>query len=415
MDKCIYCDEAKPFTDEHVVSAGLGGDDKRWMLTDCVCGDCNTKIFSKLEAKFLRSSPVAIARLFHQEKTRGRGGKPGVPSVTAAQSLLDDPASGVFLNQELGPGFVAAILPQLILQNGGTLTAHLPDVATGRSFLSDFKAVLCRDLVLVRKVKAGLEAAYELTELKWDAVTEEYVASGVQTSAKAPKTTDGIMWVEQLVMPKTAHSASRLTPRVYRRSQGQLVCAVIELDDAPRVLSLLRRNPDAIVVPDDATPITVEDTGVHLKIPMSIKVHDRVLTKICINLAAHLFGADFVRRPEFKTAKRYARTGEGNILKIGAEKHPANQLAGAADFGEVHVFCIAPAKAETEDSKLLSVMVQLYGGPFETFGLASLPENVPELQEPLFVIVAYNENRIEKYTLSELRAAAEADGLGPIA
>jgi hypothetical protein len=29
-----------PFTDEHVVSAGFGGDDKAWFLKDCVCSDC---------------------------------------------------------------------------------------------------------------------------------------------------------------------------------------------------------------------------------------------------------------------------------------------------------------------------------------------------------------------------------------
>ncbi|WP_312413778.1 hypothetical protein [Shinella sp.] len=374
--------------------------------------DCNTTIFSKLEAKFLRSSPVAIARLFRQKATRGRGGKPSVPSVNTGQSLLDDPTSGVFLNQELGQGFVAAVLPQLVLQTGGTLTAHLPDVATGRSFLSLLKSTISGDLVLVRKVKAGLEVAYEQTELKWDAVTEEYVESGMQTSAKAPKTTDGIIWVEQLLMPETAHSASRLTPRVYRRKQGQLVCAVVDLQDAPRVLALLRRNPNAIVVPDDATPIAVEDAGVHLKISMSIEVHDRVLTKIGINLAAHLFGADFVRRPEFSAAKNYALTGEGNILKISAEKHPANKLQGAVDFGDVHVFCIAAANSDNDETKILALMVQLYGGAFETFALAKLPKETRELQEPLVIIVAYNENCIDKFTMSELHAVAEADGLG---
>lgn len=414
MGKCIYCNEAKPFTDEHVISAGLGGDDKRWMLKDCVCGDCNTNIFSKLEAKFLRSSPVAIARLFRQKTTRGRGGRPGVPSVTARQSLLDDPASGVFLNQELGQGFVAAILPQLVLQTDGTLTAHLPDIATGRSFLSLLKSTLFGDLVLVRKVKAGFEVAYEQTELKWDDVTEEYVTSGRQTSAKAPKPTGGIIWVEQLLMPETAHSASRLTPRIYRREQGQLVCAVVDLDDAPRVLSLLRRNPNAIFVPDDANPIAVEDAGVHLKIPMSIAVHDRVLTKIGINLAAHLFGADFVRRPEFAAAKNYVRTGEGNILKISAEKHPANKLLDAANFCDVHVFCIAAAKSDNDETRILSVMVQLYGGAFETIALAELPKDTPELQEPLVIIVEYNENRIEKYTMSQLYATDEGDGLEPV-
>ena len=53
-DGCIYCGSPGPFTAEHVVSAGLGGDDNAWLLDDLVCGVCNTDIFSKLETKFLR-------------------------------------------------------------------------------------------------------------------------------------------------------------------------------------------------------------------------------------------------------------------------------------------------------------------------------------------------------------------------
>jgi hypothetical protein len=115
-----------------------------------------------------------------------------------------------------------------------------------------------------------------------------------------------------------------------------------------------------------------------------------------------------VRRPEFAAAKRFARTGEGNILKIGAEKHPANELEGAAAFGDVHVFCIAPANSGNDGTKLLTVMVQLYGGPFETFALAELPMNTPELEDTLVIVVAYNENRIEKFTMSQLHSVADA-------
>jgi hypothetical protein len=78
---CIYCGSPGPFGDEHAVSAGLGGDDSAWLLNDCVCRVCNTDIFSKLETKFLRSSPVALARLFLQPRTRDKGSKTGVPSV----------------------------------------------------------------------------------------------------------------------------------------------------------------------------------------------------------------------------------------------------------------------------------------------------------------------------------------------
>ena len=103
-----------PFTDEHVVSAGIGGDDQDWLLGGCVCGECN-RVFSKLETKVLRSSPIAIARLFLQPQTRHRGSKTGAPSLQPAVSYFEDEASRVLLEQELEAGGRPAILPQLSL------------------------------------------------------------------------------------------------------------------------------------------------------------------------------------------------------------------------------------------------------------------------------------------------------------
>src|SRR6202521_6455070 len=49
---CIYCGSPGPFSDEHVVSAGLGGDNSGWLLANCVCRVCNPPIFLKLDLKF---------------------------------------------------------------------------------------------------------------------------------------------------------------------------------------------------------------------------------------------------------------------------------------------------------------------------------------------------------------------------
>lgn len=48
---CLYCEERKPKTDEHVVQEGLGGG---VTLKDLVCGDCNTKVFSGPDGKLIR-------------------------------------------------------------------------------------------------------------------------------------------------------------------------------------------------------------------------------------------------------------------------------------------------------------------------------------------------------------------------
>jgi len=109
---CIYCPSEGPFSDEHVIPAGLGGDDVHWLLKDCVCRVCNTEIFSKLETKFLRISPMAIARLFVQPQTRS-----GTPSVQPTITYHHDARSGLLLEAELGPGGAPKILPQLIVQS----------------------------------------------------------------------------------------------------------------------------------------------------------------------------------------------------------------------------------------------------------------------------------------------------------
>lgn len=412
MSTCIYCGESKPFTDEHVVSAGLGGDDKKWMLKDCVCKDCNTIVFSKLEASFLRASPVAIARLFHQEKTRGRGGKTGTPRLNTKQSFLEDRERNIFLNQELRQGFEPIVLPQIVLETLTTFSAHLPDAEVGREFFGLLRNATADSPVLVQKVKTGFEVGYRTVGLTWDKKKEEFLASAPEIAAKPPKQAGEVIWVEELVMPLTSKSASKLTPRVYRRSQGQLVCAVLRADDAPRFLTHLRRSADVFTISDDTVPIETPANDVHLALQIRVDVHDRVMTKIGINLAAKLFGLDFVRRPEFARAKDYARTGRGHILKINADKHPSNQLMTAGYMPDIHIFCIAEAKSDDDSTRLLTLMARLYGGPIESFALAELPKDAPELSEPIVVMVAYNENVIDRYSFNDLRKLAESDGLG---
>jgi len=59
---CIYCGLRRRCNAEHVFPAGLGGDDKSFMLYNMVCEECNSVTFSKIEAAFMHSSPEAFAR-----------------------------------------------------------------------------------------------------------------------------------------------------------------------------------------------------------------------------------------------------------------------------------------------------------------------------------------------------------------
>jgi hypothetical protein len=155
---CIYCGSSGPFSDEHAVSAGLGGDDNAWLLKDCVCRVCNTDIFSKLETKVLRSSPVAIARLFLQPRTRNQGSKTGVPSVQANLSFVPDPASGILLEGLLETGGQIKVLPQLLVVDAEQAATTGPDAESLRTFLAELRAAIAGDVTLIEKKREGFES-----------------------------------------------------------------------------------------------------------------------------------------------------------------------------------------------------------------------------------------------------------------
>lgn len=69
---CIYCNKLRPFTDEHIFPAGLGGDDRNFLLKNLVCGFCNSYFAKNLELTFMRSSEAALSRIFHQPAARKR-------------------------------------------------------------------------------------------------------------------------------------------------------------------------------------------------------------------------------------------------------------------------------------------------------------------------------------------------------
>jgi hypothetical protein len=114
---CIYCGSLGSFSDEHVVSAGLGADDGRWLLKDCVCRVCND-IFSKMETKLLRASPVGIARLFLQERTRNRGKRTAAPSIQLKVTVYRDNATGTLLAAQMAEKGETTILPQIVFCTG---------------------------------------------------------------------------------------------------------------------------------------------------------------------------------------------------------------------------------------------------------------------------------------------------------
>ena len=407
MIKCIYCCKEKQESEEHVIPAGLGGDDRNWLLEDCVCSDCNTKVFSPLELKFLRSSPIAIARLFMQPYTRNRGAKTGTPTVQPLNSYFAEPETKALLEQELLAGGKPHILPQVVLRPPRELHLHSADVEEGRAFVSNLNVLLQATLKLVRKYRDGFENRFEVTVLQWNEADERYSVEGTpETSSRSPPDLKSMIWIEALTPSKLAEENFVLAPRVYQRGGGQVVCKVKDVAHAPVLLSIIQPQLSTLVIPDDAPAVVTEAPGIHQQFSFSMLVHDRVLAKIGMNLCAKIFGADFVRRPEFDPTREFVRTGQGRILKIPAVDLPEGETS--EEQLNHHVFVLTAIALPEEGLRGLVLQTRLYGGPIEHFLLAKLPESEEALRETVVVVNDYRQHLIECRTVAEWEEVARA-------
>ena len=390
---CIYCGSNGPFSDEHVVSAGLGGDDAAWLLEDCVCRVCNTDIFSKLETKFLRSSPAALGRLFLQQRTRDAGSQTGVPSIQPNVTLYRDPNSGLLLAAEMGVKGKTTVLPQIVaIPREGAVETGITgsDHADVYDFLARFQSALTDDVILIEKRKDGFEVVYLTTTLTW--TNESYAVGETTSSSRPPKVG---LWLEPLVRPETASDGERLPFVVFGLPRGQLVCRANSPALAGALLTFLRQNPQ-VRQPSQVGAATESDPtpGVHLRFGTNPETDDRVLIKIGLNLVAKLLGVGFVRDEAFDRAVDYARAGAGAVYK--APPTTADVLGPA--ITDRHVMALLDGPGANGGHALVFV-IRLYGGPLEAFRLAEFDGPIAGLETPIVIHVDYQNHRIERHDL----------------
>lgn len=402
---CIYCGSLGPFTDEHVIPAGLGGDDRNWLLKDCVCGHCNTQIFSKLETKVLRASPIALARLFLQSRTRARGSKTGVPSIQAQVSYYEDEGSKVLLEQELRAGGQPVILPQLLFLPPEVLSLVVADVDTAKAFMATLRVALSDEVYLIEKVREGHEVRYYATRLIWQ--HDAYVATSREGGSKPPR--QGAIWFEPAERPVTTRDGFSLPPRIYQRAAGQLICRARERDHISILLTIVRQNQATVIVPDQAQPKATYAPHLHQRMSVDLQAHDRVLVKIGINLCAYLFGADFVRNTAFDSAREYAKSGKGGVYKVPADKAARFQNAFGPELAHHHVLMLMPGPGKAHDKACVVLLSRFYGGPIGSTRLAQFDGPAPQLTEPVVVVVDYQAQTVSRMSLEAFAAFAVAN------
>ena len=135
--------------------------------------------------------------------------------------------------------------------------------------------------------------------------------------------------------------------------------------------------------------------------------YERVLTKIGLNLTAHLLGVDFARDSRFDSAVAFARFDTGYIYKYPPDKVAEIASTLGRPIINRHLFILA--KVPMPDGRFAIIcMIQLYNAAVECIKLAELSDAVDVLEKPIVVHVDYISNVIETLTLEEhLKATAD--------
>lgn len=390
---CLYCPSNGPYTLEHVIPAGMGGDDAGWLLRDLVCADCNTKVFSPLETKLMRASPVAVARLFLQTKTRN-----GTPSIDTPFTYFDDVERGLMIEQEFRAGGTPFVLPQILFLSPEELSLTASDGDGVKSLLQAVDG-LGQEVVIVEKAREGSEIRYYATALSWQ--NSEYQPGARTSHSKAPR---DAVFLEPLAVPEI-ETASVLKPRIFQRTRGGLTCRAADVRETAQLLTLIRLNRAALTVPHDVEFQTTEHPMSHIHHLFDITAIDRACTKIAVNLCAHLFGADAVRGPAFANAREYARFGTAKVRRVRTDIMECF-MKQFPPLPHHHLLIVHEAPADDEAHGCIMVALRLYGVVISMMAIAEGPNPLPSCPQAEFVVVDYLADRIDRMSHDQFASLA---------
>lgn len=386
-DGCIYCGRPGPHTDEHVVPAGLGGDDKNWMLKGRVCAVCNNQIFSRMETHVFKASHIGLMRLYSQPATRD-GTPPSPLQVPTTVQLGDE---GLLAAGHFSAGGEAAVFAQIVFKktDAGAIAYQIlgPDRPAVDQLFTTVREHLEDEVVLIEKHGPK---RFTATTLRWAGDRYLEVTS---TSLELPPR-QGI-WLEPGT--RAASVSSTLDWTLFQRPSRQLAARSPDLNHLRALLSVLRTDLDRLAQGLEAANVESNSgsPNVHLGMTIDMTVVDRVMTKIGLNLVAYLLGDHVVREAAFDAAVGFVL---GTVDGIQRALIPA-EAVGPLLPGR-HVIYLMPCEFRRRRPAIV-VMLQLYSaGPVQSFVLAEF-EGTPPLCEPIVIHVDYVANRIERMTLEE--------------
>lgn len=380
---CIYCLSTGPFSDEHVFPAGMGGDDKNYLLVNLVCKNCNTGIFSKLELSLMRRSPIGLGRQFLQTRTRDRGSRSSSPTIeTKNHFILDD--KGRLLDAEYDNNGREVVLAQCIIE-GEQILYSAQDTQHLKKMYQELSKVLEAPYTNLITKKRTDTVCYVVDTYHW--ANDEYKLISSETFNKPPAS--GI-WLETFT-----GNQSSFSPRFFQRLAGQLgLRTASEMDFAKLLRSMRRTLPSMKSKQDKANSSSIEQPIVQIEMVIDAHGAERALAKIGMNFLAFTFGPSFISRPQFDNIKQSILTGSPELpFSSFGEEH---ESIVSDLFGNVpkHCHCVMLMHAPTDDGLCeIYFNARLYGsGAYKVLLAQQLPQT--DLIPPIYFLINYEANTI---------------------
>ena len=383
VTQCIYCPSKGPFSDEHVFPAGMGGDDKNFLLKGMVCKNCNTGIFSKLELSLMRRSPIGLGRQFLQTRTRDRGARTSSPTIeTKTHFILD--AEGRLLESEYDDNGAETLLAQCIIEGENILYTAQDTEHLSKMYAALAEILEATQVKLITKERND-QVRYLVDLYDWS--DDKYKLTSSETLKKPPAL--GI-WLDTYTGNQTNFS-----PRFFQRLAGQLGLRTTPETDHSKLLRSMRRTlPSMQKKQAEATASSIEQPIVQIEMVIDVAGSERALAKIGMNFLAFTFGPSFINRPQFESIKNSILTGHPELphSSFGEEhQNVVNDL-----FGNVpkHCHCVVIMPFPTDDGLCeIYFNAKLYGsGAYKTLLAKQLP--LSDLTYPIYFLINYETNTI---------------------
>ncbi|WP_241291980.1 HNH endonuclease [Burkholderia stabilis] len=388
--RCIYCSSLGPFSDEHMIPAGLGADDNRYLLHDMVCETCNTTVFSPLELEWLRNSPTAIGRIFMQAKGRKRGSKKNPPKLGAGPKVVVTP-EGYTAEAEIGYQGKATILPQMILVDEHQCSVTGSNKDEFDRFVSQVQEWFGSSIACASKLDETATHKFKIATFLWE--DGRYIEHGQMGADELPASC--LLYIP---IAPNEHGKFASNSRLFRRPNGQIVLRLrsdLPLDSALTAFRKVGENLDlsTLVESDLKNPL------VNIGFSFQLDVTGRVLAKTGLNILGHLLGADYVGHPAFQSIKKSIATGEPSIPPYTDEaKAPFRMLFSG--LPNTHHGFLLSAHPWREQTCGIGLATRLYGSQVEVVPLAhGLPH--PPIDLPVIFTVDYGAHLVEQYSLME--------------